>query len=90
MLDFLAESIESKSILEQNKKTLIILSINKDICKCISNIQAIIKLHSIDLDQDLVARLGFLAKILVSEQSDLPKKVKSNFAMSVVDLLRDR
>lgn len=90
MLDFLAESIESKSILEQNKKTLIILSINKDICKCISNIQAIIKLHAIDLDQDLVARLGFLAKILVSEQSDLPKKVKSNFAMSVVDLLRDR
>ena len=90
MIQFLEESIESKIILEMNQKSLIILSINKDICKCLNNVQGIIRVHAIDLDQELVARVSHVAKIFVSEQSDLPKSVKSSLAMSVVDLLRER
>ena len=90
MIDFLGESLESKIILKQSGKLLAIGSINKDLCKCMLNIESILKVHSIDIEQKQVAQIAFLAKFLVSDLSDLPQKNKSQFAACVVDLLRDR
>ncbi len=52
LIDFLSESWESKMILQKNNKVMTIESINKELVKCMLSIESIIKVHTIDIEQN--------------------------------------